>query len=78
MLDRSYLAGDASDYQGSDLINEANGGVVVVTVQYRLGGFGKACSTIKYPHSHKMTLSSGFLAGEKVKADGALNAGLCQ
>ncbi|KAK7461934.1 hypothetical protein VKT23_008365 [Stygiomarasmius scandens] len=54
-----YLAGDASDYQGSDLINEANGGVVVVTVQYRLGVFG-------------------FLAGEKVKADGALNAGLCQ
>jgi len=41
MFGRSYLAGDASDFQGSDLINEADGGIVVVTIQYRLGVFGK-------------------------------------
>ncbi|KAF5336306.1 hypothetical protein D9758_014477 [Tetrapyrgos nigripes] len=35
-----YLGGDASDFHGSDLINEAKGGVVVVTIQYRLGVFG--------------------------------------
>ncbi|KAF5358811.1 hypothetical protein D9758_008542 [Tetrapyrgos nigripes] len=52
-----YLSGDASDYHGSELINAANGSVVVVSIQYRLGVFG-------------------FLAGEQVKENGALNAGL--
>ncbi|THV05588.1 alpha/beta-hydrolase [Dendrothele bispora CBS 962.96] len=52
-----YIAGSASDFPGSDLINESDRQVVVVTIQYRLGLFG-------------------FLAGQEVKDNGALNAGL--
>lgn len=43
MLDR-YLAGSASLFNGDDLINDADGEVVVVVVQYRLGVFGKCIS----------------------------------
>ncbi|KAK7055877.1 carboxylic ester hydrolase [Favolaschia claudopus] len=49
-----YLGGQASAYNGEDVINQSNRGLVVVTLQYRLG----------------------FLPGSKVKANGALNAGL--
>ncbi|GLB40131.1 putative type-B carboxylesterase lipase family protein [Lyophyllum shimeji] len=52
-----YQAGNAQPYNGEDLIREANGGMVAVAIQYRLGVFG-------------------FLPGSKVKAGGALNAGL--
>ncbi|KAJ7909694.1 Alpha/Beta hydrolase protein [Mycena leptocephala] len=52
-----YLAGQASAYNGEDVINQSNRGLVVVLIQYRLGVFG-------------------FLPGAKVKANGALNAGL--
>ncbi|KAK1221636.1 hypothetical protein PQX77_015551 [Marasmius sp. AFHP31] len=52
-----YILGSASGYYGGDLISQSNGGIVVVTIQYRLGAFG-------------------FLAGNEVHADGALNAGL--
>ncbi|KAJ7732174.1 Alpha/Beta hydrolase protein [Mycena metata] len=52
-----YLAGQASAYNGADVINQSNRGVVIVAIQYRLGVFG-------------------FLPGAKVKANGALNAGL--
>ncbi|KAK7461911.1 hypothetical protein VKT23_008342 [Stygiomarasmius scandens] len=40
-----YLAGGAGSFHGSDLINEANDGVVVVTIQYRLGLFGFLAGT---------------------------------
>ena len=36
----SYLSGSASMYDGTDLINDAGGDVVVVVVQYRLALFG--------------------------------------
>ncbi|TFK35578.1 Alpha/Beta hydrolase protein, partial [Crucibulum laeve] len=58
-----YVSGSSSGFSGTDtfdgddLIHEAGGGVVAVTIQYRLGVFG-------------------FLAGQKVKDDGALNVGL--
>ncbi|KAF5358812.1 hypothetical protein D9758_008541 [Tetrapyrgos nigripes] len=52
-----YVGGSASVFPGSDLIHEADSGVIAVTIQYRLGVFG-------------------FLSGQKVKDDGALNAGL--
>ncbi|KAJ7573689.1 Alpha/Beta hydrolase protein [Mycena floridula] len=52
-----YMTGSSLSYTGSDLVREANYGVVTVLIQYRLGLFG-------------------FLAGEKVKAGGSLNAGL--
>ncbi|KAJ7455518.1 Alpha/Beta hydrolase protein [Mycena latifolia] len=52
-----YLAGAANAYNGEDVINLSNRGIVIVLLQYRLGLFG-------------------FLAGEEVKKNGALNAGL--
>ncbi|KAJ6615854.1 Alpha/Beta hydrolase protein [Mycena sp. CBHHK59/15] len=35
-----YLAGQASAYNGEDLIRQSNRGIVVVIIQYRLGVFG--------------------------------------
>ncbi|KAJ7456044.1 Alpha/Beta hydrolase protein [Mycena galericulata] len=35
-----YLSGAASQYRGTDLINQSNRGVVAVVIQYRLGVFG--------------------------------------
>ncbi|KAI5117711.1 hypothetical protein M0805_003200 [Coniferiporia weirii] len=35
-----YVFGGAAQYDGGDLIKDANGGVVVVEIQYRLGLFG--------------------------------------
>ncbi|KAG6830002.1 hypothetical protein H0H92_002693 [Tricholoma furcatifolium] len=35
-----YVAGDAAMFDGNDLVSEANGGVVAVIIQYRLGVFG--------------------------------------
>ncbi|KAJ7476916.1 Alpha/Beta hydrolase protein [Mycena galericulata] len=35
-----YLSGAASQFRGTDLINQSNRGVVAVTIQYRLGVFG--------------------------------------
>ncbi|KAJ7134871.1 Alpha/Beta hydrolase protein, partial [Mycena epipterygia] len=35
-----YVLGSASDYNGAELIQESNGEVVVVVIQYRLGLFG--------------------------------------
>ncbi|KAF7335518.1 COesterase domain-containing protein [Mycena venus] len=36
-----YLAGAASSFNGEDIIQQSNRGVVVVLIQYRLGVFGK-------------------------------------
>ncbi|KAG6830003.1 hypothetical protein H0H92_002694 [Tricholoma furcatifolium] len=52
-----YTEGDVSWADGDNLIMESNGGIVVVTIQYRLGLFG-------------------FLSGNEIKENGALNAGL--
>ncbi|KAL0065740.1 hypothetical protein AAF712_007223, partial [Marasmius tenuissimus] len=35
-----YVLGSALGFHGADLISQSNGGVVVVTIQYRLGIFG--------------------------------------
>ncbi|KAK1230314.1 hypothetical protein PQX77_006607, partial [Marasmius sp. AFHP31] len=35
-----YVLGSAFGFHGADLISQSNGGVVVVTIQYRLGVFG--------------------------------------
>ncbi|KAJ7134870.1 Alpha/Beta hydrolase protein [Mycena epipterygia] len=35
-----YILGSASDYNGAELVQESNGEVVVVVIQYRLGLFG--------------------------------------
>ncbi|KAJ7082931.1 alpha beta-hydrolase [Mycena belliarum] len=35
-----YLAGQASAYDGEDVINQSNRGIVLVIIQYRLGVFG--------------------------------------
>ncbi|KAJ7146722.1 Alpha/Beta hydrolase protein [Mycena epipterygia] len=35
-----YLAGQASAYNGEDVINQSNRGIVLVIIQYRLGVFG--------------------------------------
>ncbi|KAF7327297.1 COesterase domain-containing protein [Mycena kentingensis (nom. inval.)] len=35
-----YLGGAASSFNGADLIKQSNNGIVVVTIQYRLGVFG--------------------------------------
>ena len=35
-----YVTGSAADTDGGDLIRESGGGIVAVTIQYRLGVFG--------------------------------------
>ncbi|KAJ7262699.1 alpha beta-hydrolase [Mycena haematopus] len=35
-----YAVGSAGDYNGADIVQESNNGVVVVVIQYRLGLFG--------------------------------------
>ncbi|KAF8205833.1 Alpha/Beta hydrolase protein [Mycena galopus ATCC 62051] len=35
-----YATGSAGDYNGADIVQESNNGVVVVVIQYRLGLFG--------------------------------------
>jgi hypothetical protein len=67
------VLGSASEYNGAELVQESNNEVVVVVIQYRLGLFGKLC--LQY-FEFFLLFPQGFLAGQQVKEDGALNAGL--
>ena len=69
-----YIAGNVSASPGGDLVNDADGGVVVVEIQYRLGLFGQHDS--RFNSNRVSYFISGFLAGSQVKDKGALNAGL--
>ena len=60
-------------YDGTDLINDAGGDVVVVVIQYRLALFGQ-CLIVRIERDvHHYT---GFMGGSEMKQKGALNAGL--
>ena len=69
-----YIAGNISASPGGDLVNDADGGVVVVEIQYRLGLFGQHDS--HFNSNRVSSFISGFLAGSQIKDKGALNAGL--
>ena len=58
-------------------VSEADGGLVVVVVQYRLGMFGVYFQIILC-RNHQLKTGKGFLSGAEVKEKGALNAGLCE
>lgn len=70
----SYVQGDARNLTGDDLVREAGGGIVVVTLEYRLGIFGERSATVVT--SIDSDSRPGFLAGQQVKQKGALNLGL--
>ncbi|KAF9457860.1 Alpha/Beta hydrolase protein [Collybia nuda] len=53
-----WSVGSASTYNGDDLIKDANGGVIVVTIQYRLGLFGFLPGTEVKKHG---ALNAGLL-----------------
>ncbi|KAK0211189.1 Alpha/Beta hydrolase protein [Desarmillaria ectypa] len=53
-----YYFGSASVYSGNDLIHEADGGVIVVVIQYRLGLFGFLAGESVKAHG---TLNAGLL-----------------
>ncbi|KAF8442079.1 Carboxylesterase [Boletus edulis BED1] len=61
-----YAWGYAATYNGADLLIDSLNTVVVVVIQYRLGAFDMSL----------LRMLTGFLAGNEVKAQGALNAGL--
>ena len=73
----SYESGYAAEYNGADLVADSLNTMVVVVIQYRLGAFGMP------PRSEAHIISSvglipalGFLSGNEIKVQGALNAGL--
>ncbi|KLO13416.1 cephalosporin esterase [Schizopora paradoxa] len=70
-----YADGGAVGFDGSDLIREAGGGIVAVEVQYRLGLFGTLSLV---PHVLLLFIDSieGFIPGQEIKKNGALNLGL--
>ncbi|KAK1229855.1 hypothetical protein PQX77_007073 [Marasmius sp. AFHP31] len=53
-----YLLGSTSGYEGADLISQSKGGVVVVTIQYRLGVFGFLAGNEVHANG---TLNAGLL-----------------
>ncbi|KAJ7307855.1 Alpha/Beta hydrolase protein [Mycena albidolilacea] len=68
-----YVSGAMSAYNGEDIIRQSDSGVVVVTIQYRLGLFGKL---LLHPGSGDTLTGYIRVAGSAVKKNGALNAGL--
>lgn len=70
----SYQFGYAAEYNGVDLVDDSLNSVIVVVIQYRLGVFG--ISVASYYNVIHLTLALGFLPGNEIKAQGALNAGL--
>ncbi|KAG6372189.1 Alpha/Beta hydrolase protein [Boletus reticuloceps] len=72
-----YAWGNAATYNGADLLIDSLNTVVVVVIQYRLGAFG--ISLLRMLTGWwlvSLIHALGFLAGNEVKAQGALNAGL--
>lgn len=88
MPSSSYVGGRSNGSSavtnGEDLITEAGGGIVAVSLEYRLGVFGQwqpflQSSLRSNPREFYFAYFStwiGFLAGQEVKQKGALNAGL--
>jgi len=73
----SYELGYAAQYNGSDLVADSSNTVIVVIIQYRLGAFGTTpwLGGLHYRVSWSDSCI-GFLSGNEIKAQGALNAGL--
>ena len=71
----SYEFGNVTNTLGSDLVREAGGGLIAITLDYRLGIFGQSFlrNMLKLANDDE---ALGFLAGEEVKRKGALNAGI--
>ena len=70
-------SGYAAEYNGANLVADSLNTMVVVVIQYRLGAFGVP------PRSEAHIISPvglipalGFLSGNEIKVQGALNAGL--
>lgn len=63
-------------YDGTDLINDAGGDVVVVVIQYRLALFGQCLNVWAKTGCHDTQHYTGFMGGTEMKQKGALNAGL--
>ena len=57
------------------MIREAGGGLIAITLDYRLGIFGQLLP-LYATNPTENDGSLGFLAGEEVKKKGALNAGI--
>ncbi|KAJ6585112.1 Alpha/Beta hydrolase protein [Mycena capillaripes] len=71
-----YILGSASQYNGTELVQESNNEVIVVVIQYRLGLFGKYFRLQTTNYKLFTFFFQGFLAGQQVKDNGTLNAGL--
>ncbi len=42
----SYIVSSAATFDGTNLVRESNDGVIVVTIQYRLGIFGTSSNDV--------------------------------
>ncbi|KAJ3921731.1 Alpha/Beta hydrolase protein [Lentinula edodes] len=66
-----YVMGGADEYPGSDLMREANNGIVLVIIQYRLGIFGfLAGSKVKENGDLNAGLRAGSVVQHIVAQDG--------
>lgn len=78
---RRYVSGSASADNGADLVKVSKHGVVVVSIQHRLGVFGASSYSRGFLSKCAyfaccVGVYVGFLAGKEVKTGGSLNAGL--